>query len=111
MNYVPHVVAWNLTRRCNLECAHCYIAAGPRETATGELDTAACLAIVDQVLAVNPVPMLILTGGEPLLREDLTHIARYASGKGATVVVARTGRCSPTSGSRRSKRRACAGSR
>ena len=91
MNYVPHVVAWNLTRRCNLECAHCYIAAGPRETATGELDTAACLAIVDQVLAVNPVPMLILTGGEPLLREDLTHIARYASGKGATVVVGTNG--------------------
>ena len=91
MNYVPHVVAWNLTRRCNLECAHCYIAAGPRETATGELDTAACLGIVDQVLAVNPAPMLILSGGEPLLREDLTHIARYASEKGATVVVGTNG--------------------
>ena len=37
--FVPHVVAWNLTRRCNLECAHCYIAAGPEETATGELAT------------------------------------------------------------------------
>ncbi len=91
MNYVPHVVAWNLTRRCNLECAHCYIAAGPRETATGELDTAACLGIVDQVLAVSPAPLLILSGGEPLLREDLTHIARYAAGKGATVVVGTNG--------------------
>lgn len=91
MNYVPHVVAWNLTRRCNLECAHCYIAAGPRETAAGELDTAACLRIVDQVLAVSPTPMLILSGGEPLLREDLTHIARYASAKGATVVVGTNG--------------------
>jgi AdoMet-dependent heme synthase len=91
VNYVPHVVAWNLTRRCNLECAHCYIAAGPRETAAGELDTAACLDIVDQVLAVSPTPMLILSGGEPLLREDLTQIARYASGKGATVVVGTNG--------------------
>ncbi|HYU00756.1 MAG TPA: radical SAM protein, partial [Gemmatimonadales bacterium] len=91
MDYVPHVVAWNLTRRCNLECAHCYIAAGPRESATGELDTAACLGIVDQVLTVSPAPMLILSGGEPLLREDLTHIARYASGKGATVVVGTNG--------------------
>jgi AdoMet-dependent heme synthase len=91
VNYVPHVVAWNLTRRCNLECAHCYIAAGPRETAAGELDTAACLGIVDQVLAVSPTPMLILSGGEPLLREDLTHIARYASAKGATVVVGTNG--------------------
>src|SRR5437879_7109297 len=91
VNYVPHVVAWNLTRRCNLECAHCYIAAGPRETAAGELDTAACLDIVDQVLAVSPSPMLILSGGEPLLREDLTQIARYASEKGATVVVGTNG--------------------
>jgi len=91
VNYVPHVVAWNLTRRCNLECAHCYIAAGPHETATGELDTAVCLGIVDQVLAVSPAPLLILSGGEPLLREDLTHIARYASGKGATVVVGTNG--------------------
>src|SRR5207249_6382767 len=44
VDYVPHVVAWNLTRRCNLECAHCYIAAGPHESAATELDTAACQA-------------------------------------------------------------------
>ncbi|HEV2750449.1 MAG TPA: radical SAM protein [Gemmatimonadales bacterium] len=91
MDYVPHVVAWNLTKRCNLECAHCYIAAGPHETAAGELDTAACLAIVDQLLAVNPTPMLILSGGEPLLRHDLTEIAHYASANGATVVVGTNG--------------------
>ncbi len=91
MDYVPHVVAWNLTRRCNLECAHCYIAAGPRESATAELDTAACLHIVDQLLTVNPAPMLILSGGEPLLREDLTEIARHASTRGATVVVGTNG--------------------
>jgi len=85
------VVAWNLTRRCNLECAHCYIAAGPREDATAELDTATCLDIVDQLLGVNPAPMLILSGGEPLMREDLTQIARYAAAKGATVVVGTNG--------------------
>ena len=91
MNYVPHVVAWNLTRRCNLECAHCYISAGPQESATSELATPECLRIVDEVLALNPAPMLILSGGEPLLREDLTEIAAYASGKGATVVVGTNG--------------------
>ena len=91
MDYVPHVVAWNLTKRCNLECAHCYIAAGPRESAAGELDTAACLDIVDQLLAVNPAPMLILSGGEPLLRGDLAEIAQYASANGATVVVGTNG--------------------
>ncbi|HMH83116.1 MAG TPA: radical SAM protein [Gemmatimonadales bacterium] len=91
MDYVPHVVAWNLTKRCNLECAHCYIAAGPHESAAGELDTTACLDIVDQLLAVNPAPLLILSGGEPLLRQDLTEIAHYASANGATVVVGTNG--------------------
>ena len=91
MNFVPHVVAWNLTRRCNLECAHCYIAAGPRETAAGELDTAACRRIADEILAVNPAPMLILSGGEPLLRPDLEELAAHAASRGATVVVGTNG--------------------
>ena len=91
MNYVPHVVAWNLTRRCNLECAHCYISAGPHESATSELTTPECLRIVDELLAVNPAPMLILSGGEPLLRDDLAEIAAYASRRGATVVVGTNG--------------------
>src|SRR5213082_1595249 len=91
MDYVPHVVAWNLKRRCNLECAHCYIAAGPSESAAAELETAECLAIVDQLLAVNPAPLLILSGGEPLLRQDLGEIAGYASANGATVVVGTNG--------------------
>jgi len=88
---VPHVVAWNLTKRCNLECAHCYIAAGPHESAATELDTAACLELVDQLLLVNAAPLLILSGGEPLLRQDLTEIAEYASSRGATVVVGTNG--------------------
>jgi AdoMet-dependent heme synthase len=91
VDYVPHVVAWNLTRRCNLECAHCYISAGPHESAATELDTAACLQIVDQLLAVNPAPLIILSGGEPLLRQDLADIARYATTNGATVVVGTNG--------------------
>ena len=91
MDFVPHVVAWNLTRRCNLECAHCYISAGPTERATSELDTATCLRIVNELLTVNPTPLLILSGGEPLLRDDLTVIARHASQRGATVVVGTNG--------------------
>ena len=88
---LPHVIAWNLTRRCNLECAHCYIAAGPSETAQNELDTDECLRIAGEILEVNPSPILILSGGEPLLRDDLTEIAGYASSRGATVVVGTNG--------------------
>ncbi len=91
MDFVPHVVAWNLTRRCNLECAHCYISAGPNETATGELDTAQCLRILDEILEVSPAPLIILSGGEPLLREDLCRLAAHGAERGATVVVGTNG--------------------
>ncbi len=89
--YVPHVVAWNLTRRCNLECAHCYIAAGPNETAADELTTDECRRIVDEIVALNPAPLFIFSGGEPLLRDDLTTLARFATARGATVVVGTNG--------------------
>ncbi len=88
---VPHIVAWNLTRRCNLACAHCYIAAGSWHVAGEELTTSDCHRIVDEILAVNPSPMLILSGGEPLLRDDLESIAARASSGGATVVVGTNG--------------------
>src|SRR5256886_4772900 len=91
MHYVPHVVAWNLTKRCNLECAHCSSSAGPGGGAAAELGPGACVAIVDQLLAVNPAALLILSGGEPLLRRDLGEIAHYASANGATVVVGTNG--------------------
>lgn len=89
--HLPHVVAWNLTRRCNLACAHCYISAGSWHAGEGELPTDRCLQILDQVLAVNPSPMLILTGGEPLLRDDLEELVRHATEGGATVVVGTNG--------------------
>jgi radical SAM protein with 4Fe4S-binding SPASM domain len=88
---IPHVVAWNLTRRCNLACAHCYIAAGSWHGTDGELSTSECLRITDEIMAVSPAPMFILSGGEPLLREDLETIAEYGAAKGATVVVGTNG--------------------
>lgn len=90
-DHMPHVVAWNLTRRCNLECAHCYISAGPSESASDELTTAECRRIADEILSLNASPMFILSGGEPLLRDDLCAIASYATRRGATVVVGTNG--------------------
>jgi radical SAM protein with 4Fe4S-binding SPASM domain len=89
--FVPHVVAWNLTQRCNLACAHCYISAGSWHTAAGELTTAECVRIADEILSISPAPMFILSGGEPLLRDDLEDIAAHATAGGATVVVGTNG--------------------
>ncbi|HET6342824.1 MAG TPA: radical SAM protein [Gemmatimonadota bacterium] len=88
---LPHVVAWNLTRRCNLACSHCYIAAGSWHAADEELPTADCRRIADEILEVNPRPLVILSGGEPLLREDLEETARHLASRGATVVVGTNG--------------------
>ena len=88
---VPHVVAWNLTQRCNLACAHCYIAAGPWHGEAGELSTDEVRRISDEILVLNPSPMFVLSGGEPLLRDDLEEIAAHAKAGGATVVVGTNG--------------------
>ena len=88
---LPHVVAWNLTQRCNLACAHCYIAAGDWHTDAGDLTTAECRRITDEILALNPGAMFVLSGGEPLLRDDLEDIAAHATDGGATVVVGTNG--------------------
>ncbi len=90
-SHVPHVVAWNLTKRCNLKCAHCYISAGSWHLAEEELSTEECFRVLDEILEVNRNPMLILTGGEPLVRDDLEAIAERASSRGATVVVGTNG--------------------
>lgn len=89
--FVPHVVAWNLTRRCNLACSHCYISAGSWQDDSTELDTTQCLRILDEILAVNPSVFLILSGGEPLIRDDLEQIVAHATKGGATVVVGTNG--------------------
>lgn len=88
---IPHVVAWNLTRRCNLTCAHCYISAGSWHGADGELSADEVGRIADEILELNPSPLFILSGGEPLLREDLEEIAAHMSRGGATVVVGTNG--------------------
>jgi len=88
---LPHVVAWNLTRRCNLACTHCYISAGPFQPVDDELTLEECRRVVDELLSLNPSPLLILSGGEPLVRPDLPQIADHASRRGATVVVGTNG--------------------
>jgi len=70
------VVIWNLIRRCNLTCTHCYALSADHDYA-GELSTAEVFAVMDDLSRFG-VPVLILSGGEPLLRPDLFEIAARA---------------------------------
>jgi AdoMet-dependent heme synthase len=83
------LVAWETTRNCNLSCVHCRASAekGPY---SGELDTSAAFRLLDQISEVGS-PIIILTGGEPLLRPDIFQIARYGTEKGLRMVMAPNG--------------------
>lgn len=88
----PHLVALNLTRRCNLRCAHCYLDAGTRRNGTaGELTTGEVQALLTQIAALSGETTVVLTGGEPFLRPDLFAIAQHAAGLGLMVVAGTNG--------------------
>lgn len=91
-DFKPFLIAWNLTKKCNLRCDHCYLSAGERDAGSvDELTTAECFKSIDEMVRVNPASILVLTGGEPMLRKDLPEIARYASKQGMMVVVGTNG--------------------
>lgn len=92
MTDAPYLVALNLTRRCNLACAHCYLDAGARAaTDPEELGTDEVRALIDDIAALGGETMVVLTGGEPLLRRDIEPIAAHAAGLGLMVVVGTNG--------------------
>ena len=74
------VVIWNLIRRCNLTCKHCYALSADHDYA-GELSTSEVYTVMDDLGAYR-VPVLILSGGEPLMRPDLFQIAARAKAMG-----------------------------
>ena len=78
--FVPLVVSWNVTRKCNLKCPHCYINAA-KEELSDELNTEEAKQLIDQICEVSR-PLLILSGGEPLLRKDVFELIRYGTEKG-----------------------------
>ena len=89
--YKPYAVSWNLTQRCNLFCAHCYLSAAPGAETGGELTTEECRGVMADIARVNPGTFLILTGGEPLLRKDIFDLAALGRDHGFTVVLGTNG--------------------
>ncbi len=83
------VVIWNLVRRCNLNCRHCYSLSADTDF-PGELSTAEVFAVMDDLKAFG-VPALILSGGEPLLRPDIFEISARAKEMGFFVALSTNG--------------------
>ncbi|MBI5038706.1 MAG: radical SAM protein [Nitrospirae bacterium] len=110
-SHKPFLIAWNLTRQCNLRCGHCYMDAdetfqippifpfekGGNRGISGdgarglELTLEEGFHLIDEIASVNPDTILVLTGGEPLLYKHTIEFARYASTKGLMVVVGTNG--------------------
>jgi len=83
------VVIWNLIRRCNLTCKHCY-ATSTDTHFKGELDTQKIFEVIDDLKAFG-VSVLILSGGEPLLHPDIFEITAYAKRQGFYVGLSSNG--------------------
>jgi len=83
------VVVWNTTRACNLNCIHCY-ARAVHQSRDRELTTEEGFNLIDD-LATFGVPVLLFSGGEPLLRSDLPELTRYAVSKGMRAVISTNG--------------------
>ncbi len=83
------VVVWNVTRRCNLHCMHCYSSSRNIEY-SDELSTKEGYALIDD-LAQFGAPVILFSGGEPLMRKDLLDLASYATKSGVRAVISTNG--------------------
>jgi MoaA/NifB/PqqE/SkfB family radical SAM enzyme len=87
---LPLFAEWEITRRCNTRCLHCHSESGPEVPESGELSTLEALGFLAQ-LSAERVPMLTLTGGEPLMRKDWAEVARRACALGIGVNLSTNG--------------------
>ncbi|TIH13578.1 12,18-didecarboxysiroheme deacetylase [Marinifilum sp. JC120] len=83
------VVVWNMTRRCNLKCVHCYAQAVDPD-GQDEISTSQAKTIIDDLAAFG-APVMLFSGGEPLVRKDLVELASYATSKGMRAVISTNG--------------------
>ncbi len=84
-----HLISWNVTLRCPLRCPHCYMNAGEHETPE-VLSTEEAYAVIDQICELGR-PVVILSGGEPLMRDDIFAIARYGTDRGLKMAMGTSG--------------------
>lgn len=83
-------VSWEISRRCDARCVHCYSESGPEAPTAGDLTTEEALAVIDQ-LAASGEMILAFSGGEPLLRADWRELMRHAIDRDLIVTVVTNG--------------------
>ncbi len=83
------VIVWNMTKRCNLKCVHCY-AHAVKVDGVDDISTVQARHMIDD-LAAYGCPVMLFSGGEPLVREDLVELARHATEKGMRAVISTNG--------------------
>lgn len=84
------VVVWNMTQRCNLKCVHCYAHAVEPSRHKDPISTDQAKTIIDDLAAFG-APVMLFSGGEPLVREDLVELAKYATSRGMRAVISTNG--------------------
>jgi len=84
------VVFWNLTNRCNLSCQHCYSQSDPQSRTEGELATNEARGLIDDLAGIG-VPLILFTGGEPLMRGDIWDLADHAANSGIKTALSTNG--------------------
>ncbi len=87
--FIPKWIAWESTQRCNLNCVHCRCSSD-MDAAVGDFNTQEAFKMIDDICEVSK-PVMVLSGGEPLLRKDIFEIAQYGTDKGLRMCMATNG--------------------
>ena len=90
MEFTPKWIAWEITRRCNLKCIHCRSSSEIEVKGHPDFSTQEAFRIIDDIISYAK-PVIVLSGGEPLLRMDVFEVARYGTEKGLRMCLATNG--------------------
>ncbi len=90
IDFEPRWIAWEITRRCNLNCVHCRSSSGMESKEHPDFSFEEACRVIDDISGYAK-PVIVLSGGEPLLREDVFDIAKYGTEKGLRMCLASNG--------------------